>query len=289
MVSPLAPDVTHRIRLVPLEAPSFMQPVVYELEEGLRCPLWVGCPRDEEPYPFVAYRERIERCHAELYAIPGPRFFLRDPTGRCIRLNGRSLSAADGPSDLHPIKDGDIVQLNIGYSDRLGITHPSTRLKIETLPRLHNNSTRSARSGSNSARLGIPEASNATNGSMLVQFADVFDPPSFTAVLCELIDGARPVRLRRSPAGNTSSAIAFDSRTVSRRHAALWSEQGQVFIIDTHSAHGTYLNGTKLVQGRTLANAEMLIDGDILRIGAMDERAAIRGITAKLRVLRIAR
>ncbi|KAJ7477387.1 hypothetical protein FB451DRAFT_1033064, partial [Mycena latifolia] len=83
--------------------------------------------------------------------------------------------------------------------------------------------------------------------------------------------------------------ITFDSKTVSRRHAALWSEHGQVFIIDRHSTHGTYLNGHKLVQGRTLANAEVLIDGDILRIGATDERAAIRGISTKLRVLRIAR
>ncbi|KAJ7438987.1 hypothetical protein FB451DRAFT_1415955 [Mycena latifolia] len=39
--------------------------------------------------------------------------------------------------------------------------------------------------------------------------------------------------------------------------------------------------------GRTLSNAEFLID--ILRIGATDERAAIRGIMPKLRVLRLAR
>ncbi|KAJ7477391.1 hypothetical protein FB451DRAFT_1242376 [Mycena latifolia] len=288
MVLDLASDVTHRIRLVPLEAPSFMQSVVCELNEGLLSPLWVGCPRDE-PHPRVAYRERIEHCHAEIYAMPGPHFFLRDPTGRGIRLNGRSLSASNGPSDLYPITDGDIIQLNIRYSDRLGSTHPATRLKIEILPRRHNNSVHSAASGSSPRSVGIPEALDAIKGSTLVQFTDFSDPPSFTAVLCQFIDGARPVPLRRSHAGSTSSVITFDSRTVSRRHAALWSEHGQVFIIDRHSIHGTYLNGDKLVQGRTLANAEVLIDGDILRIGATDERAAIRGITTKLRVLRIAR
>ncbi|KAJ7764810.1 hypothetical protein B0H16DRAFT_1525815 [Mycena metata] len=77
---------------------------------------------------------------------------------------------------------------------------------------------------------------------------------------------------------------------VSRHHAALWSEEGQVFILDVHSTHGTYLNDAKLVPGRTSENAKVLTDGDTLRIGAADKRsAAIRGITAKLRILRIAR
>ncbi|KAJ7477672.1 hypothetical protein FB451DRAFT_1396625 [Mycena latifolia] len=77
-------------------------------------------------------------------------------------------------------------------------------------------------------------------------------------------------------------------RTVSRRHAALWSEE-PAFTVDTHSARGTYFNGNKFVRGRTLTNAEVLIDGDILRVGATDERAAIRGITAELRIMGIAR
>ncbi|KAJ7764811.1 hypothetical protein B0H16DRAFT_429517 [Mycena metata] len=140
IVLDLASD-THRIRLVPLEAPSFIQPVVYELAEGLSSPLWIGCPRDE-PYPRVAYRE-IERLHAELYVIPGPRFFLRDHTNRGIRLDGRDF-AIRNVSDLHTINDEDIIQRNIPYSDRLGITHPVTRLRIEILPLLHNNSVHSA-------------------------------------------------------------------------------------------------------------------------------------------------
>ncbi|KAJ7037109.1 hypothetical protein C8F04DRAFT_427994 [Mycena alexandri] len=273
----LASDA-HRIRLVPLEAPSFIQPVVCELAEGLSSPLWIGCPRDE-PYPRVAYRE-IGRLHAELYVIPGPRFFLRDHTNRGIRLDGMDF-AMRNVSDLHTINDEDIIQLNIPYSDRLGITHPATRLKIEILPPLHNNSVHS---------VGPTISPTAPDGCTLVQFIDVFDPPSFTTILCQLIDGARPVQLRRSPAGNTSSAIAFNSKTVSRRHAALWSEEGQVFILDVHSTHGTYLNDAKLVPGRTSKNAKVLTDGDTLRIGAADKRsAAIRGITAKLRILRIAR
>jgi hypothetical protein len=135
---------------------------------------------------------------------------------------------------------------------------------------------------------GIPEVSNTPDGCTLVQFIDFSDPPSFSTVLCQLIDDARPVQLRRSPARNASSAITFNSKTVSRRHAALWSEEGQVFILDQHSTHGTYLNGDRLVPGRTSENAKVLIDGDTLRLGAVDERAAIRGITAKLRILRIA-
>ncbi|KAJ7852579.1 hypothetical protein B0H13DRAFT_2083750 [Mycena leptocephala] len=289
MLLDLASDVTHRICLIPLEAPSFIQPVVCELAEGLNSPLRIGCPRDE-PYPRVAYGERLEQCHAELYVIPGPRFFLRDPAGRGICLNGRNL-ATRNVSDLHTINDGDIIQLNIRYSDRLGITHPATRLKIEILPRQNNNSVHSAGTTISPTTTGIPEASNTPDGCTLVQFIDFSDPPSFSTVLCQLTDDARPVQLRRSPAGNASSAssaITFNSKTVSRRHAALWSEEGQVFILDQHSTHGTFLNGDRLVPGRTSENAKLLIDGDTLRIGAVDERAAIRGITAKLRILRIA-
>ncbi|KAJ6539703.1 hypothetical protein B0H19DRAFT_1269986 [Mycena capillaripes] len=260
MVLTLASGVTHEIRLVPLQAPSFIQPV------------------DDELRPCVAYCERITQCHGELYVIPGPRFFLRDPTGRGIRLNGKNLATENPPSDLHAINDGDTIELNIRYSDRLGITHPATRLKIEIFPQWTTISP---------TRMNIPKASNATNSCILVQFTDILHTPSFTAVLCELIDDARPVQLRRSLAGNTSPAITFESKTVSRRHAALWSEHGQVYIIDRHSTHGTYLNSNKLVQGRTSENAEVLIDGDILRIGGADERTAIRGITAELRILRI--
>ncbi|KAJ6542174.1 hypothetical protein DFH09DRAFT_1174233 [Mycena vulgaris] len=277
----LSPDITYKLRLVPFEAPSFMQPAVCVLEEGLLSPLWIGCPRDKS-YPRVAYGERIEYCHAELYAIPGPRFFVRDPTGKSVRLNGRSLSSADVSSDLHEVKDGDIIHLNIRYSDRLGITHPATGLKIELLSAPHSNSVQCP-----DALHRCDSSSNTANSSTLVQFTDLFDPPSFTAVLCQLIDGARPVSLRRSHAENTSSVIIFDSMTVSRRHAAVWCEQSQVFIVDRHSTHGTFLNGHKLLQDGTLSSAEVLVDGDILRIGAVDERAAIRGITVKLSVRRI--
>ncbi|KAF7335127.1 SMAD/FHA domain-containing protein [Mycena venus] len=289
IVLALTSGLAHAIRLVPLQAPSFIQPIVCELEEGLSSPLWIGCPQNGEPHSRVAYRERIAQCHGELYVIPGPRFFLRDPTGRGICLNGRNLATENTPSDLHAIKDGDIIQLNIRYCDRLGVTHRATQLKFEIFPPQYMNSVHSAATTTSPTRADIPEALNATNGCTLIQLTDVLDPPSFTAVLCQLLDGARPVQLRRSSDRNTSPAITFDSKTVSRRHATLWSEHGQVFIIDRHSTHGTYLNSDKLVQGRTLENAEVLTDGDILGIGVADDRPAIRGITAKLRILRIAR
>ncbi|KAJ7434678.1 hypothetical protein FB451DRAFT_1195167 [Mycena latifolia] len=56
---------------------------------------------------------------------------------------------------------------------------------------------------------------------------------------------------------------------------------------DVATPRSAYFN--KLVQGPTLANAKVLIDGEILRIGTTEECAAIRGITTKRRILRIAR
>jgi hypothetical protein len=58
--------------------------------------------------------------------------------------------------------------------------------------------------------------------------------------------------------------IRLDSPAVSRRHARIWRADGQVWIADDGSANGTIVNG------RRLARAQPLGDGDRIRLGDVE-------------------
>ncbi|KAJ7113637.1 hypothetical protein C8R44DRAFT_233078 [Mycena epipterygia] len=281
VVIPLT-SARHRVRLVPLESSSFLEPVICEVGEGLYPPgVQIGCPPDMATAPHIAFHNLVSHHPAELYVISGPQFFIR------TRKRTRR-STANEYSDLREIKDGYIIRLRVGDSDRTGSDQPAVLVKIEIgsqlqneLPSVHG----PARSLSGLGMQDIPDTRlDTTRVSTLVQFTEVSDdsnPPTFRPVICQLIDGAAPVPImRRSPA-TTAPAIICPSRKVSRRHASVWSANGQVHIVDTNSKHGTFTDGLPVAGTNTIS------DGNTLRIGPTDERRDERGMSIELRVFRI--
>ena len=64
------------------------------------------------------------------------------------------------------------------------------------------------------------------------------------------------------------SRINFKSKVVSRLHAEMWCESGgKVYIRDTRSSSGTFLNHLRLSPPGTLSRPFALKDGDVLQFG----------------------
>ncbi|KAI9362072.1 SMAD/FHA domain-containing protein [Zopfochytrium polystomum] len=61
--------------------------------------------------------------------------------------------------------------------------------------------------------------------------------------------------------------ILFSSIVVSRNHAQIWSDGGQVFVKDLKSSRGTYLNGVRLSPRKAESHPIPVASGDILQIG----------------------
>ena len=61
--------------------------------------------------------------------------------------------------------------------------------------------------------------------------------------------------------GRLGNDLIISGRTVSRRHARLWFDNGQWFLIDLGSANGTMVNNVRIYQQVTLR------DGDVINFG----------------------
>ncbi|KAJ1966913.1 hypothetical protein H4R35_006866 [Dimargaris xerosporica] len=77
--------------------------------------------------------------------------------------------------------------------------------------------------------------------------------------------------------------IAFKSKVVSRSHAEIWSENGQLFIRDTKSSSGTFLNHVRLSLAGVESPPKQLHDGDILQLG-VDYQGGIQEIYKCVRI-----
>lgn len=65
-----------------------------------------------------------------------------------------------------------------------------------------------------------------------------------------------------------SNKLTFKSKVVSRAHAEIWVESGErVFIKDTKSLGGTFLNQVRLSAANTESSPYQLKNGDILQLG----------------------
>ncbi|TFK36199.1 hypothetical protein BDQ12DRAFT_610112 [Crucibulum laeve] len=65
-----------------------------------------------------------------------------------------------------------------------------------------------------------------------------------------------------------SNKLAFKSKVVSRAHAEIWVESGgRLFIKDTKSSSGTFLNHVRLSPANTESRPYQIKDGDILQLG----------------------
>jgi hypothetical protein len=67
--------------------------------------------------------------------------------------------------------------------------------------------------------------------------------------------------------------IVFNDLMVSRFHATLWLQDGDLYVRDERSHNGTYLNGVRLAPGQPAR----LRPGDELRVGDTRLRAALPG------------
>ncbi|CDS07995.1 hypothetical protein LRAMOSA01944 [Lichtheimia ramosa] len=65
----------------------------------------------------------------------------------------------------------------------------------------------------------------------------------------------------------TSNRITFRSKVVSRGHAEIWSTGGKVYIRDTKSSSGTFLNHVRLSAPNQESKSFELHDGDIVQLG----------------------
>ncbi|EDQ89991.1 uncharacterized protein MONBRDRAFT_36868 [Monosiga brevicollis MX1] len=59
----------------------------------------------------------------------------------------------------------------------------------------------------------------------------------------------------------------FDSKVLSRSHAEIWADDNKVFIRDTKSSNGTYVNDERLSPGGMESAPRQLKTGDKLRLG----------------------
>jgi hypothetical protein len=101
----------------------------------------------------------------------------------------------------------------------------------------------------------------------------VFDSGQFCRRDIDLIDGGSIVIGRSSKSDHklqpSSTNCRFDCPVVSRAHAELLCNEGQLSIRDTGSLHGTFVNQQELVHDTTV----VLQDGDIITLGAEVLRA----------------
>ncbi|KAI9008435.1 hypothetical protein CLU79DRAFT_723347 [Phycomyces nitens] len=72
---------------------------------------------------------------------------------------------------------------------------------------------------------------------------------------------------RFSDRSNVSRGISFKSKVVSRSHAQMWTVNGKLFISDTSSSSGTYLNNVRIGTPGTRSNAHEVFNGDIVQLG----------------------
>ncbi|KAJ7108319.1 kinase-like domain-containing protein [Mycena epipterygia] len=287
---------------VPLNSSTILGPVVCELGEGL-VPLCIGRP--DGPVDNVlgtivsgapigphdakirSFEKALSRRHAEMYVAPGGHFFVRDVGSRFgTFLNGSRLSDAHEYSALRELKDGDIVQLGSGSNGRalmgrveIGPRAQNMAVDLQGPPQVPCSPEMEA-----NQNFGPEPNRPWTGASTLVQFMDLSSTPSFGSLLCRIVDGAPPIPIMRWSPEDTSLGIIFEFSTVSRRHAILWSENGRLYIQDTNSLNGTFVNGVRVIR----KNIEVKC-GDVLRLqGAVDNHRTEGGITAKMQVLRIA-
>ncbi|OUM67045.1 hypothetical protein PIROE2DRAFT_24155, partial [Piromyces sp. E2] len=63
------------------------------------------------------------------------------------------------------------------------------------------------------------------------------------------------------------NAIWFKSKVVSRSHAEIWAKDGQVYLKDTASSSGTFLNHMRLSPSGKESRPYPLKDNDIIQLG----------------------
>ncbi|KAJ3293976.1 hypothetical protein HK104_004076 [Borealophlyctis nickersoniae] len=98
------------------------------------------------------------------------------------------------------------------------------------------------------------------------------------------IEGAVPIGRQTDGQEPPSNSLRFPSKVVSRQHAVVIAADGKLFIQDTKSSSGTFLNGQRLSpQGQESPRVE-LHDGDIIKLG---EDCEVNGVLHQSVAMRV--
>ncbi|OAX35236.1 kinase-like protein [Rhizopogon vinicolor AM-OR11-026] len=99
-----------------------------------------------------------------------------------------------------------------------------------------------------------------------------FDSLRFEPISRDLRDGDTPLPIGRfidrqvvNPVA--TDKLAFKSKAVSRAHAEFWSDNGKIYIKDTKSSSGTFVNYLRLSPAKSESIPHQLKDGDIVQLG----------------------
>lgn len=77
-------------------------------------------------------------------------------------------------------------------------------------------------------------------------------------------------------APTSEDMITFKSKVISRNHAEIWSVNGEVYIRDTRSQSGTFLNAMRLSEPSKESKPYRLKPGDMIQFG-VDYKNATEG------------
>jgi pSer/pThr/pTyr-binding forkhead associated (FHA) protein len=81
-----------------------------------------------------------------------------------------------------------------------------------------------------------------------------------------------PLSIGRFTYPASLTEVRFKSKVVSRYHAEIWVESGgKLFIRDTGSSSGTFINFSRLSPPSKESQPFQLIDGDVLQLGVSYE------------------
>jgi pSer/pThr/pTyr-binding forkhead associated (FHA) protein len=74
----------------------------------------------------------------------------------------------------------------------------------------------------------------------------------------------------------TENTITFKSKVISRHHAEIWTVNGEVYVRDSRSQSGTFLNAMRLSEPSRESKPYRLKPGDVLQFG-VDYKGATEG------------
>lgn len=106
----------------------------------------------------------------------------------------------------------------------------------------------------------------------LVPYVDSNHIFHFEPIFRDLTDGDTPIRIGRLSGhsaldARSTNEITFDTRVLSRLHAEIWSDNGKIYIKDTKSSSGTFLNHVHISCPGSESAPYQLKDGDFVQLG----------------------
>jgi len=93
---------------------------------------------------------------------------------------------------------------------------------------------------------------------------DSFTPKQISLAGGQRVTIGRQTNQRTAPSEHNGF---FNTKVLSRRHAEIWEDAGRMYIKDTMSSNGTFINGTRLSEEGIESEPHELKTDDIVEIG----------------------